>query len=116
MIDVSSSVTAGAGQEREARNRWKEDAGTRSGVFQIRDSGSSSIIEPGSRNIQPLMAGGKEYGFETSVSHMIHRTQGVQLSDKGDDGSNVFQPTRCRSASQFPNRFSLCACRLFVRV
>jgi hypothetical protein len=26
---------------------------------------------------------------------MIHRTQGVQLSDKGDDGSNVFQPTRC---------------------
>ena len=69
------------------------------------------MMEPGSKNLQPLMAGGKEYvpplpplyfcdilhryGFETSVSHMIHRTQGVQLSDKGDDGSNVFQPTRC---------------------
>jgi hypothetical protein len=50
-----------AGQEKEARNRWKEDAGTRSGVFQIRDSGSSSVLEPGSRNLQPLMAGGKEY-------------------------------------------------------
>ncbi len=115
-----ASVTSVAGQEREARTRWKEDAGTRSGIFQIRDSGSSSITEPGSRNLQPLMAGGKEcvplaqlpfvlalrllrfcccccdfirhlppptshlpppathnprcrYGFETSVSHMIHR-------------------------------------------
>ena len=29
------------------------------------------------------------------MSHMIHRTQGIQLSDKGDDGKNVFQPTRC---------------------
>jgi hypothetical protein len=54
------TVTFRAGQEREARNRWKEDAGTRSGVFQIRDSGSSSILEPGSKNLQPLMAGGKE--------------------------------------------------------
>jgi len=40
------------------------------------------------------------YGFETSVSHMIHRTQGVQLSDKGDDGKNVFQPTRCVCVKQ----------------
>ena len=55
------SVTLCAGQEKEARNRWKEDAGTRSGVFLIRDSGSSSILEPGSRNLQPMMAGGKEY-------------------------------------------------------
>jgi hypothetical protein len=57
----------GTGQEREARTRWKEDAGTRSGIFQIRDSGSSSIIEPGSRNLQPLMAGGKEYELRAAL-------------------------------------------------
>ena len=62
-----STVMFGTGQEREARTRWKEDAGTRSGIFQIRDSGSSSIIEPGSRNLQPLMAGGKEYELRAAL-------------------------------------------------